>query len=68
MVLTMVFGLLSLGSPMDFHAGAFKEIPYGSKSPPEVPQAALSFRGTKVKDPSDQSLPGEKFWSLSRLF
>ena len=65
MLLTMVFGSFSLSFPMDFHAGAFREIPYGSQSPPEVSQAVLSFRGTKVEGPKDQSLPGEKNCLLS---
>ena len=59
MLLTMVFGLFSLSFPMNFHGGAFREIPYGSQGPPEAPQAALSLHGTKVEGPKDQSLPGE---------
>ena len=62
------FGWFSISFPMDFRAGAFREIPYGSWDPPEATQAATRPRGTKVESPEDQSLPGEENWSLSWLF
>ena len=54
------FLLVFLKFPYGFSWGAFKETPYGSSSPPETPQAALSLHGTKVEGPKDQSLLGEK--------
>ena len=57
MVLTMVFGLFSLGFPMYFHGEGFYKAPYSSQYPPVAPQRVLSPPGLKVEAPKAQSLP-----------
>ena len=57
MLLSMVFGLFSIGFPMDFHGEGFWGIPYSSQRLPAAPQRVPSSSGTKAECPTDQSFP-----------
>ena len=60
MPLTMVFGLFSIGFPMDFHAEGLRGIPYSSQSFPVASQRVLTPSETKVEDPQTKVFRGEK--------
>ena len=49
MLLSMVFGLFSIGFPMDFHGEGFWESPYSSQKAPVAPQWSLKPPGPKVE-------------------
>ena len=68
MLLTMVFGLFSIGFPMDFHGEGFRGIPYSSQSFPVASQRVLTPSETKVEDPTDQSFPRWKKKFIPRSF
>ena len=51
MVLTMVFGLFSIGFPMYFHGEGFCKAPYSSPKPPIAPERSLKPPGPKVEGP-----------------
>ena len=57
MVLSMVFGLFSIGFPMYFHGEGFWGIPYSPQRLPTAPQRVLSSPRTKAEGPMDQSFP-----------